>query len=159
MIHTDNRLFVLSSVLLTSTSTTKKYIMPETCETVVKKVYRLCGGDHKRCTKGRGKKATHFKTSVLKAIIPTITPGDLSIDEKVCILDKHLGNNNNKEYRVCCFIAKKIEDKLLTNGGKVQRWRRSGPERRPVTIRPIPVQQQQQKPKRVFVLPRERRPT
>ena len=91
--------------------------MPETCETVVKKVYvyRLCGGDHKRCTKGRGKKATHFKTSVLKAIIPTITPGDLSIDEKVCILDKHLGNNNNKEYQVCCSIAKKIKDKLLAN--------------------------------------------
>ena len=69
MIHTDK-----SSVLLTST--TKKYIMPETCETVVKKVYRLCGGEHKRCTKGRAKFATHFKTSVLKAIIPTITPGD-----------------------------------------------------------------------------------
>ena len=88
--------------------------MPETCETVVKKVYRLCGGEHKRCTKGQGKKATHFKTSVLKAIIPTITPGDESIDN-VCLLDKHLGNDNNKEYRVCLFIHKKIKAKLPAN--------------------------------------------
>ena len=69
-----------------------KSIMPETCETVVKKVYKLCRGEHTRCTKGQGKKVTLFKASLLKATIPTITCGDESI-EKVCLLDKHLGND------------------------------------------------------------------
>ena len=80
--------------------------MPETCEMAVKKVYALCGGEHIRCTRGQGKKATLYKASLLKAIIPTTTPGDESF-EKVCLLDKHLGNDDNKEYRVCPFIDKK----------------------------------------------------
>ena len=88
--------------------------------------------------RSRGKKATHFKTSVLKAIIPTITPGDLSIDEKVRILDKHLGNNNNKEYRVCCFIAQKIKDKLLANEKEEEETKRKREEQRKQQQTPQP---------------------
>ena len=63
--------------------------------------------------KGKGKKKLFTKQLLLKLIIPTITPGDKSI-EKVCLLDKHIGNDDNKEYRVCPFIDKKIKDKLAT---------------------------------------------
>ena len=39
-----------------------------------------------------------------------ITPVDESID-KVGILDKHLGDDDNKEYKVCYFIHEKIKAK------------------------------------------------
>ena len=69
----------------------------EACDTAVKKVYQSCGGTHGKCKTARGQKATWYKASVLKSIIPMITPVDESID-KVGILDKHLGDDNNKEY-------------------------------------------------------------
>ena len=49
----------------------------------------------------------------MKSIIPTITPED-DILPKIALLDKHLGNDDDKEYRVCPFIDKKIKDKLAT---------------------------------------------
>ena len=85
----------------------------QTCEPCVKKVYQLCGGCHNKCNKGRGKKGTFYKASVLKSIIPTITPED-DILPKISLLDKHLGNDDDKEYRVCPFIDNKIKDKLAT---------------------------------------------
>ena len=79
----------------------------------MKKAYQLCGGCHNKCNKGQGKKGTFYKASVLKSIIPTITPED-DILPKISLLDKHLGNDNDKEYRVCPFIDNKIKDKLAT---------------------------------------------
>ena len=59
--------------------------------------------------------------------------------------------NEGNEYLIVLLILM-----LKRKGWKMEtEW--NGTERRPVTIRSIPVQQQQ-KPKRVFVLPRERRP-
>ena len=43
-----------------------------------------------------------------------ITPVDESID-KVGILDKYLGDDDNKEYKVCCFIHEKTKAKLAAN--------------------------------------------
>ena len=42
----------------------------------------------------------------MKSIILTITPVD-DILPKITILDKHVGNDDDKEYQVCPFIAKK----------------------------------------------------
>ena len=85
----------------------------QTCDKAAKKVYQLCGSKHKTCTTGQGQKATCYKASILKSIIPTITPED-DILPKIALLDKHLGNDDNKECRVCPFIDKKIKDKLAT---------------------------------------------
>ena len=85
----------------------------ETCDKAVKKAYQSCGGTHGKCKTAQGQKATWYKASVLKSIILTITPED-DILPKIALLDKHLGNDNDKEYRVCPFIDKKIKDKLAT---------------------------------------------
>ena len=85
----------------------------ETCDQAAKKAYQKCGGRHTKCTTGRGQYATWYKASVLKSIIPTITPED-DILPKIALLDKHLGNDDDKEYRVCPFIHEKIKDKLTT---------------------------------------------
>ena len=83
------------------------------CDNAAKTAYQKCGGRHTKCTTGRGQYATWYKASVLKSIIPTITPED-DILPKIALLDKHLGNDGNKEYPVCPFIDKKIKDKLAT---------------------------------------------
>ena len=85
----------------------------QTCDKAAKKAYQLCGGKHKTCTTGQGQKATCYKASILKSIIPTITPED-DILPKIALLDKHLGNDNDKKYQVCPFIHEKIKDKLAT---------------------------------------------
>ena len=78
----------------------------EKCDNAAKEAYQKCGGRHTKCTTGRGKYATWYKASVLKSIIPMITP-DNDILPKNALLDRHLGNDNDKEYRVCPFIDKK----------------------------------------------------
>ena len=85
----------------------------EACDTAVKKAYKSCGGTHVKCKTTQGQKATCYKASVLKSIIPIITPED-DILPKIALLDKHLGNDDDKEYRVCPFIHEKIKDKLAT---------------------------------------------
>ena len=83
----------------------------QTCEPCVKKVYQLCGGCHNKCNKGQGKKGTFYKATLLKSIIPTITPVNESID-KFAIVNFKL--SDKEEYRVCCYVACKIEAKLAT---------------------------------------------
>ena len=83
----------------------------QSCEPCVKKVYQLCGGCHNKCNKGRGKKGTFYKATLLKLIIPTITPGD-DLIPKNAIVNQEL--SDKEEYRVCCFLAGKIEAKLAT---------------------------------------------
>ena len=78
----------------------------EACDNAVKKAYKSCGGTHGKCKTARGQKATWYKATFLKSIISMITPVDELIN-KGCILDEQLGNDNNKEYRVCPFIDKK----------------------------------------------------
>ena len=83
----------------------------QTCEPCVKKAYQLCGGLHNKCDKGRGKKGKMYKATLLKLIIPTITPVNESID-KFAILNFEL--SDKEEYRVCCYVSRKIETKLVT---------------------------------------------
>ena len=82
-----------------------------TCEPCVKKAYQLCGGLHNKCDKGRGKKGKMYKATLLKSIIPTITPVNELID-KFAIVNFEL--SDKEEYQVCCFLAGKIEAKLAT---------------------------------------------
>ena len=81
----------------------------QTCEPCVKKAYQLCGGCHNKCDKTRGKKGTFYKATLLKLIIPTITPGD-DLIPKNAIVNREL--SDKEEYRVYCFLAGKIEAKL-----------------------------------------------
>ena len=83
----------------------------QTCEPCVKKAYQLCGGLHNKCDKTRGKKGKMYKATWLKTIIPTITPVNESID-KFAIVNREL--SDKEEYRVCSFLAGKIEAKLAT---------------------------------------------
>ena len=78
----------------------------ESCDQAAKKAYSKCGCKYGRCSTTQGKKVTWYKASILKSIISMITPVDESID-KVDMLDKHLGDDDNKEYQVCAFIHKK----------------------------------------------------
>ena len=66
---------------------------------------------YNKCDKTRGKKGKMYKATWLKTIIPTITPVNESID-KFAIVNREL--SDKEEYRVCCFIAGKIESKLAT---------------------------------------------
>ena len=53
----------------------------QTYEPCVKKAYQLCEGLHNKCDKGRGKNGKMYKATLLKSIIPTITPVNESIDK------------------------------------------------------------------------------
>ena len=99
----------------------------EKCDNAAKKAYQKCGGRHNKCTTGHGQKGTWYKASVLKSIIPMITPVDESID-KVGIFDKHLGDDDNKEYKVCCFIHGKIKAKLAANKEEERKRKREEEE-------------------------------
>ena len=79
--------------------------MAKTCEPCVKKAYQLCGGLHNKCDKGRGKKGKMYEATLLKSIIPTITPVNELID-KFAIVNFEL--SDKEEYRVCCYVAYKI---------------------------------------------------
>ena len=111
----------------------------EKCDNAAKKAYQKCGGRHTKCTTGRGQYATWYKASVLKSIIPMITPVDESID-KVGILDKHLGDDDNKEYKVCCFINERIKAKEKALAEEEERKRKIeekenlSPERRSLQL-------------------------
>ena len=83
----------------------------QTCESCVKKIYQLCEGCHNKCDKGRGKKGTFYKATLLKLIIPTITPED-DLTIKNDIVNQEL--SDKEVYWVCCFLAGKIEAKLVT---------------------------------------------
>ena len=83
----------------------------QTCEPCVKKVYQLCGGCHNKCDKGQGKKGIFYKATLLKLIISTITPGD-DLIHKNAIVNRDF--SDKEEFRVCCFLAGKIEAKLAT---------------------------------------------
>ena len=85
--------------------------MAKTCEPCVKKAYQLCGGLHNKCDKGQGKNGKMYKATLLKSIIPTITPGD-DLIPKNAIVNWEL--SDKEEYRVCCFLAGKIKAKLAT---------------------------------------------
>ena len=61
--------------------------------------------------KGEGKKETFYKATLLKLIILTIIPGD-DLIPKNAIVNREL--SDKEEYRVCCFLAGKIEAKLAT---------------------------------------------
>ena len=77
----------------------------------MKKAYQLCGGLHNKCNKGRGNKGKMYEATLLKSIIPTITPVNEMID-KFAIVNFEL--SDKEEYQVCCFLAGKIEAKLAT---------------------------------------------
>ena len=85
--------------------------MAKTCEPCVKKAYQLCGGWHNKYNKWQGKNGTFYKATLLKSIIPTITPVNELID-KFAIVNFEL--SDKEEYRVCCYLAGKIEAKLAT---------------------------------------------
>ena len=85
----------------------------KTCKPCVKKVYQLCGGSHIKCNKGRGKNGTFYKATLLKLIIPTITIVNELID-KFAIVIVNFELSDKEEYRVCCYVAFKIEAKLAT---------------------------------------------
>ena len=61
--------------------------------------------------KGEGKKGKMYTATLLKSIIPTITPVNELID-KFSIVNFEL--SDKEEYRVCCYLAGKIEAKLTT---------------------------------------------
>ena len=85
--------------------------MVKTCEPCMKKAYQLCGGCHNKCDEGQGEKGTFHKATLLKLIISNITPVNESID-KFAIVNFEL--SDKEEYRVCCYVARKIEAKLAT---------------------------------------------
>ena len=79
--------------------------MAKTCEPCVKKAYQLCGGLHNKCDKGRGKKGKMYKATLLKSII-------VQAIDKFAIVNFKL--SDKEEYQVCCYVACKIEAKLVT---------------------------------------------
>ena len=62
-----------------------------------------------------------------------ITPVDELID-KVGILDKHLGDDDNKEYKNCCFIHEKIKANLAANKKRRRRKKKKKRGRRRTTL-------------------------
>ena len=52
-----------------------------------------------------------YKVTLLKSIIPTITPVNESIDKFAKV---NLELSDKEEYQVCCYVACKIEAKLVT---------------------------------------------
>ena len=63
-----------------------------------------------------------------------ITPVDESID-KVGILDKHLGDDDNKKYKVCCFIHEKIKAKEKALAEEEERKRKREEKEKPLPER------------------------
>ena len=77
-------------------------------------MYQKCGGRHTKCTTGQGQKINLLQSKYIEINHTTITAVNESID-KVQILDEKLGDDNNKEYKVCCFIHEKTKAKLRAN--------------------------------------------